>query len=107
MDAYVLPSLFEGISNSLLEAMAVGLPVIASDTGGNPEVVVDGQSGLLFPVGDFARLADLLLRLHGQSDLRDGLGQAALERVTEEFALDAMIARYERMYQDLAGGRRA
>jgi len=106
MDVYVLPSLFEGISNSLLEAMAVGLPVIASGTGGNPEVVVDGESGLLFPVGDFTRLAELLLRVQGDHELRIGLGQAALQRVTEEFSLDAMIGNYEQMYRELAGGRK-
>src|SRR5262249_14228373 len=63
MDVYVLPSVAEGISNSLLEAMASGVPVIATATGGNPEVVVDGESGLLFPVGDAHRLANHLLLL--------------------------------------------
>src|SRR6185503_14688697 len=63
LDVYVLPSVAEGISNSLLEAMATGLPVIATATGGNPEVVIDGESGLLFPVGDADALTDHLLLL--------------------------------------------
>jgi len=107
MDAYVLSSLCEGISNSLLEAMAVGVPVIASDTGGNPEVVVDGECGLLFPVGDFQRLAQQLVLLQGTKELREGLGRRALQRVAEQFSLDAMVQQYEAMYERLALKRAA
>lgn len=107
MDAYVLPSICEGISNSLLEAMAAGLPVIASDTGGNPEVVVDGESGLLFPVGDFQGLADRLVVLCGRRELRDRLARGGLRRVEERFSLDSMVASYEEMYGSLARDRAA
>lgn len=107
MDAYVLPSLCEGISNSLLEAMAAGLPVVVSDTGGNPEVVVDRESGLLFPVGDFQRLADQLSELQSRRELRGQLGQQALRRVREQFSLSAMVERYEEMYGSLARNRAA
>jgi len=107
IDAYVLPSIREGISNSLLEAMAAGLPVVATDTGGNPEIVVNGESGLLFPVGDFERLSEVLLQLYEQPETRDQLGKGALQRVTKEFSLDSMVSKYEQMYQELTGERAA
>jgi glycosyltransferase involved in cell wall biosynthesis len=103
----VLSSLWEGISNSLLEAMAIGLPVIASDTGGTPEVIVDGESGLSFPVGDFQRLADRLLMLYRQPDVRDRLGKNAQVRIHRDFSLDAMVRSYEHMYDALATNRAA
>lgn len=101
MDVYVLPSINEGISNSLLEAMATGLPVIATATGGNPEVILNGESGLLCPVGDSGRLAEQLLALLARKDLRDQLGQRALRRVTEDFSIDAMVRNYAQMYEGL------
>ena len=61
MDVFVLSSVTEGICNSLLEAMATGLPVMVTNTGGNPEIVVDGQSGFLFPVGDVQQLTEKLI----------------------------------------------
>jgi len=103
IDAYVLSSLCEGISNSLLEAMATALPVIVTATGGNPEVVVDGDSGLLFPVGDAERLAEQLLLLYDDRNRREQMGKQALRRVEERFSLDSMVAGYEEMYQRLAG----
>ena len=101
MDIYVLSSLAEGISNSLLEAMATGLPVIVTDVGGNPEVVVDGESGLLFPVGDERKLADHLLLLDERRDLREELARQALKRVRKSFSLDFMVRQYEELYQSL------
>jgi sugar transferase (PEP-CTERM/EpsH1 system associated) len=107
MDTYVLPSLCEGISNSLLEAMASGVASIVTDTGGNPEVVEDGKSGLLFPVGDFQQLAQRLARLQGNQDLRAELGRQATRRVEEQFSLDAMVEQYEAMYGRMAMRRAA
>jgi sugar transferase (PEP-CTERM/EpsH1 system associated) len=104
MDVYVLPSLSEGISNSLLEAMSSGLPVIATATGGNPEVVVDGESGLLFPTGDSGRLAEQLMLLYGRSDMRTQLAQQAIRRMREEFSIDSMVQEYAQVYESL--GRR-
>jgi sugar transferase (PEP-CTERM/EpsH1 system associated) len=101
-DVYVLPSLNEGISNSLLEAMATGLPVIASDAGGNPEVVEDGVSGLLFRAGYSDQLAEHLLRLCVREELREQLGAAARQRVRGQFSIEAMVQNYERLYQGLA-----
>jgi sugar transferase (PEP-CTERM/EpsH1 system associated) len=104
MDVYVLSSTSEGICNSLLEAMSTGLPVLATATGGNPEVVVDGESGLLFPVGDFVRLAAELKRLCVETELRRELGRQALRRVREEFSIEAMVRKYDEVYESL--GRR-
>jgi len=101
MDVYVLPSISEGISNSLLEAMATGLPVAVTATGGNPEVVSDGESGLLFSVGNFGQLATKLLVLQEQRDLRLRLGQEALRRVREEFSMDSMVQQYECLYENV------
>lgn len=102
MDIYVLPSMNEGISNSLLEAMATSLPVAVTATGGNPEVVVDGESGLLFGVGDARQLAELLLLLGSREDLRRQLGQQALRRVREDFSIASMVRKYEQLYEGLA-----
>jgi len=107
LDAYVLPSLWEGISNSLLEAMAAGLPVIATNAGGNPEVVEDGKSGLLFPVGDAARLAEQLTLLYRRPDTRLQFGGEAVEKMQREFSLEAMVRNYEQMYTALEGQRQA
>jgi sugar transferase (PEP-CTERM/EpsH1 system associated) len=101
MDVYVLSSLIEGISNSVLEAMATGLPVVITATGGNPETVVDNESGLLFPVGDFGALAEKLILLDRQADLRSHLGRAALGRVRREFSMEAMLGKYERLYRSV------
>jgi sugar transferase (PEP-CTERM/EpsH1 system associated) len=104
MDVYVLPSISEGISNSLLEAMASGLVVVATAAGGNPEVVVDGQSGLLFPVADAGKLAEQLCLLAGRPESRAQLGQWAVRRVREEFSIDSMVRKYENLYESLAPG---
>jgi glycosyltransferase involved in cell wall biosynthesis len=101
LDVYVLPSMSEGISNSLLEAMATGLPVVASAVGGNCEVVVDGQSGLLFPAGDVCQLTERLVRLWENGGLRWEIGQQALRRARENFSIQAMMQRYEEIYTSL------
>jgi sugar transferase (PEP-CTERM/EpsH1 system associated) len=102
MDVYVLPSISEGISNSLLEAMSTGLAVIATKAGGNPEVVVNGESGLLFPVGDFPALAGQLDRLRTRLELRCDLAQQAAHRVRKEFSLDSMVQKYAGVYEGLS-----
>lgn len=104
LDVCVLPSVFEGISYALLEAMATGLPVIVSDTGGNPEVVVHDESGLLFTVGNSQELAQDLLLLLEQEELRRRLGQQALRRIREVFSLESMVQEYDKLYLSLATG---
>ena len=102
-DVYVLPSLSEGISYSLLEAMATSLPVIASRVGGNPEVVEDGVSGLLFPAGDATELANHLFRAHAERPRFEELGKSGRRRVEESFSVEAMVAGYERLYRSVLG----
>lgn len=99
MDIFVLPSLSEGMSNTLLEALAAGLPVVASDVGGNREIVESERSGLLFRSGDVAHAAAQLLRLAESAGLRRSLGQEGAARVRKEFSIEAMIRRYESLYR--------
>jgi sugar transferase (PEP-CTERM/EpsH1 system associated) len=105
LDVFTLPSLCEGISNALLEAMATGLPAVVTAAGGNPEVLVDGESGIAFPVGDVEALANCLARLRREPEARRKLGDAAMQRVKDEFSLKNMIQKYEEMYESLAGHR--
>ena len=97
---FVLPSLTEGISLTLLEAMARGLPVVACRVGGNPEVVVDGSTGLLVPAGQPQSLADAMLRLHRDPGLAEQFGRRGRQRVEQEFCVEEMIRQYERLYAD-------
>lgn len=101
LDVFVLPSLNEGISNTILEAMATGLPVIATAVGGNPELVVDNETGFLIPGNDAARLADRLLGYLRLPGLADHHGRAARERVEREFSIQRMLLDYDRLYQGL------
>jgi glycosyltransferase involved in cell wall biosynthesis len=87
VDIFVLPSLSESFSNSLMEAMACGCAVVASRTGGNPELVEHGRTGLLFEPGDSADLARQLRILIGDPQLRESLGCNAAERIHAGFGL--------------------
>lgn len=99
LDLFVLPSLNEGISNTILEAMATGLPVLASDVGGNPELVKEGVTGSLFSPGDADKLCRLLEDYFNNGELRRMRGAAGRARVMENFSLDAMVERYVRVYE--------
>ncbi len=99
----VHPSHEEGFSNAILEAMAAGRPVIVSNVGGNPEAVIDGETGLLFPARDAAALAEALERLLADRALRQRLGAAARRRVQTEFSMDRLVADFARWYEELAG----
>jgi glycosyltransferase involved in cell wall biosynthesis len=97
----VLPSLSEGTSNTLLESMAAGIPVIATRVGGNPEVIEDGVSGLLVPPRDSTALAAAMGRLLENEDLAFKFGQAGMRRVSELFSLEGSVHQTEHLYQQL------
>jgi glycosyltransferase involved in cell wall biosynthesis len=103
-DLYVQPSLKEGMSIALLEAMAVGTPVVATAAGGTPDVVRDSVDGLLVPPGDAAALLAAMTRMVGDEGLRATLARAARERVEESFSLASLCEGYERAYAELWRG---
>jgi L-malate glycosyltransferase len=98
-----LTSRSEGIPLTLIEGMAAGLPVLATRVGGIPEVVVEGETGLLAPAGDADALAAQVLRLAEDRDLRERLGRAGRERARTSFDEGRMIAAYDRIYGEAAG----
>lgn len=98
LDIFVLPSIIEGISNTILEAMATGLPVIATSVGGNPELVVDGKTGYLVPGEDIGSLEKALeTYIHNPAIVKQH-GTAGRERAVKEYALDKMVNNYETLY---------
>lgn len=105
MDCFVLPSLAEGISNTILEAMACGLPVIATAVGGNPELVQDQITGTLVPPANVEALAAALNGYYALPELSRVQGEAGRGRVERRFSLDYMVQRYDSLYKSLLGHR--
>ena len=97
-DIFALPSLWEGLPNALLEAMAAGLPALASGVDGVCEVITPDDNGLLVSPGDATALARALSRLAADPDLRRGLGANARSRIVSDFTLPAMIGAYADAY---------
>ena len=100
-DMFVLPSLAEGLSNALLEAMAHGLPVVVSNIPGNVDAIDDDANGLVFPVGDPVALAGCLERLVGDEGVRGRLGRAARATVETDYDLGLVVDSYVRLYEEL------
>ena len=102
LDVFVLSSVSEGLSNTILEAMATGLPVVATRVGGADELVRDGETGLLVAPGSPREMAAALGRFVTDRAARRTMGAAGRDRVEAEFALSTMVQRYEALYVDLA-----
>ncbi len=102
-DVVAFPSLYEGLPLALLEAMAAGRAVVATDLPGIAEAARDGREALLVPPADPAALAGALARALGDAELRGRLGAAAARRCRERFAAARMVAGYERLYVEVAG----
>ena len=100
-DAFVLGSDFEGMSNSLMEAMSIGLVCIASDIAPNRELITDGETGLLFPVGKSPDLAKLAAKILTDPDLAHRLGQAARQRIATHHTVEQFIESHESLYRRL------
>lgn len=98
-DCFVLSSVIEGMPNALLEAMALGLPVVTTAAGGSAEVVEDGRSGLVVPPGNASALAAAVARVLADPALASRLGEAAARRVRKRYSLEAMVGSFDRLYR--------
>jgi len=103
MDTFVLPSFFEGLPNVVLEAMAMRKPVVATNVGGNADLVVNGENGFLVPVRDDGQIAFALNKLIENTDMRRRMGQVNRQMVEKIFSWDAVVPRVEKLYHSLSG----
>ncbi len=101
LDVLVVPSLNEGMGRVLLEAGAAGVPVVASDVGGIPDIVDDGETGLLVPPRDATAIAEAVLSLLHTPERRSLMGATARAKVVPHFSLESMVARIENLYEEL------
>jgi sugar transferase (PEP-CTERM/EpsH1 system associated) len=100
LDCFLLPSRGEGISNTILEAMACALPVIATAVGGNVELIEPGRTGELVPAGDFETMAHEILAYASNPGKAQAAGRAGRARVERFFSLDTMVERYRKLYDE-------
>ena len=100
-DIFVFPSFHENLPFSLLEAMNAGRAIVATAVGGNVEVVQDGQTGILVPARNATALANAILRLATDGELRNSMGEAGRERLAIHFSADAVITKTDALYQSL------
>lgn len=99
-DIFVLPSIFEGLPVSLVEAMAAGLPIVTTDVDGNCEAIGDGEAGIAVEPADPAALAGALLKLIKDPELRRKMGDRGRERAREIFDVRVMVSKYEAVYRE-------
>jgi len=101
LDIFVSSSLWEGLPNVVLEAMVAGKPVVATSVGGTPEVVVDGETGLLVPPRNPEALARAIFRLLKNPELGSRMGRAGKERVLKQFSIQRMVTKTQQLYKEL------
>src|SRR6266852_3877922 len=101
MDVFVLPSLSEGLSLALLEAMAATKPIVATSVGGNPEAIVDGVTGLLVDPRDPKALANRIISILGDRIQAEQLGVRGRERAVQHFSIERMVDEYQQLYEQL------
>ncbi len=101
MDAFVLPSEFEGMSNSLMEAMSLGLPCVVSDIDANRELIEHDVNGLVFPLGQCPELTKSLVRLFREPDLASRLGAAASDLMKRNHSVEQLVTLHRRLYESL------
>jgi glycosyltransferase involved in cell wall biosynthesis len=102
-DISVLTSLYEGCANIILESMAASKPVVATDAGGNRELIMDGSTGYIVPIKDEKALADRICYLLKNPDIMKKMGEVARKRVGESFTLEKMITSIDNLYRELTG----
>jgi glycosyltransferase involved in cell wall biosynthesis len=105
LDICVMPSLWEGLSVAMLEAMAAGLPLVISDVSGVSQVIGDDEYGIKVPVGNVPALAQTIRALADSPERRLALGAAARQRVLAKFSAQAMLAELSRLYEDVSSRR--
>lgn len=103
-DLFVLPSYSEGLPISVLEAMSVGLPVVATDVGGMREIIKDGETGYLVPAKDVDELAVTIRRCIENKDITEAVSRAGRAYVRAEFSMESMLGNYRRIYHELIDG---
>ena len=101
LDVFCLPSSFEGMSNSLMEAMAFGVPVVVSDIPANLELVTDEKNGLVSPLKGGPELTKACRRLLEDGDLAKQLGDAAKKTIREQHSVDQLVSRHVELYRKI------
>jgi len=107
LDCFVLPSLAEGVSNTILEAMASGIPIVATRVGGNPELIDDGMTGRLVPPANAETMATAILGYFDDPTIGRRHGRAARQVAVQRFSLERMVKEYLSLYDSLLHGRNA
>jgi glycosyltransferase involved in cell wall biosynthesis len=103
MDVFLLTSFSEGTAMTLLEAMAAGLPCVATNVGGNPEIIRNGKTGFVIKIEDDNSLAEKISVLFKSEELRQEMGSAARARFRNDFTVDKMVQSYQDIYEQANG----
>lgn len=101
-DIFVLNSKTEGLSYAILEAMASGLPIVATDVGGNSQIIDNGENGILYEQGDEKKLSEALIDIIKNQERLSRMGAMARKKVLEKYSLDAMVRQYDLLYKAVA-----